>query len=211
MKRKLFALITALALTLPALALDRTQIAASAEDVTPLLNGQSIPAVALKTVDGKTINLTELVASKPSIILFYRGGWCPYCSRQLAGLKDLEPKLKALGYQIIAISPDSATRLQSQKMTTEFSAMLLSDDQLNAIRGFGLGYFLDDKTAEMYRDKAGVEFVDIEGTSRVALPAPAVYIVDQAGLIKFNYVNPNFKVRVSEQLLYDAAKASLAQ
>ncbi|WP_416306592.1 peroxiredoxin-like family protein [Neptunicella sp. SCSIO 80796] len=193
------------------LAFDRTMIAEQPEQVTPLLNGQNIPAIELKTVDGETVGLTQLVAQKPTILVFYRGGWCPYCSRQLAGLKDIESKLTDLGYQIIAISPDSPARLQAQKVKSEFNVMLLSDDQLAATRAFGLAFFLPEKTAELYRNKLGVEFVDVYDTERVALPVPAVYIADQSGLIQFNYVNPNFKVRVSEQLLYDAAKTSLVK
>lgn len=61
---------------------------------------------------------------KPSIILFYRGGWCPYCNRQLAELKNIEQDLVDLGYQVLAISPESPDRLQEQKLETEFAVTL---------------------------------------------------------------------------------------
>jgi thiol-disulfide isomerase/thioredoxin len=80
-------------LIVPAKALDRTQIADTALNVTPLLIGQSAPNSKLKTVDGDPVSLKALTMQKPTVLIFYRGGWCPYCNRQLAGLKDLEGDL----------------------------------------------------------------------------------------------------------------------
>ena len=181
-------------------------IAPSAEDVTPLLNGQKIPEVTLFDTDGKAVNLKQLTSEKPSVLLFYRGGWCPYCSAQLAGLRDIEQKVINMGYQLIAISPDSPERLNMQKVDNKYQVTLLSDKNFDAISAFGIGFFLPEKTANKYRSKLGVEFVALDGSSKVALPVPAVYVVDREGLIHFNYVNPNFRVRLSPELLYQATK-----
>jgi peroxiredoxin len=181
-------------------------IAGSAENVTPLLNGQFVPDVIVQTAFGKDINLKTLIESKPSLVIFYRGGWCPYCNRQMKGLIEVEQRIIDLGYQIIAISPDTPQRLQAQKTGAEFDVVRLSDNGLNAIRAFGLGYFLDDNTAQTYRDKLGANLVSLNGENKVVLPVPAAYIFDTSGLVQFQYVNPNFRVRVSPQLLFYAAK-----
>lgn len=187
-------------------ATERNEIAQNAEQISPLLNGQFVPDVILQTTFGKDISLKMLVESKPSLILFYRGGWCPYCNRQMAGLVEFEQRIIDLGYQIIAISPDSPQRLQQQKTSNEFNAMLLSDQNLEATRAFGVGYFLDDETAGMYRNKLGAVLTTMQGTDKVVLPVPAAYIVDSTGLVQFQYVNPNYRVRVPPLLLYYAAK-----
>lgn len=192
----------------PAFALDRSKIAESAEEVTPLLNGQTIPDVTLKTPEGDPVSLRALTMQKPSVILFYRGGWCPYCNRQLAGMRDVEEKLLAMGYQVLAISPDSPKRLQEQKLETEFAVTLLSDEKLEAIRGFGIGFYLSTATELLYETKMGLSLAEDEATERAVLPAPAVFLVNQKGLITFNYVNPNFKVRPSPELIYQAAQLS---
>ena len=181
-------------------------IAQSAEKVTPLLNGQFVPDVILQTALGKDINLKTLVESKPSLVIFYRGGWCPYCNRQMKGLLEVEQRIIDLGYQIIAISADTPKRLQEQKTGADFNVVRLSDNGLKAIRAFGLGYYLDDAMATTYRDKLGANLVSPEGEDKVVLPVPAAYIFDTSGLVQFQYVNPNFRVRVSPQLLFYAAK-----
>ncbi|GGD59990.1 peroxiredoxin-like family protein [Lacimicrobium alkaliphilum] len=193
----------------PSLALDRTLIADSAEQVTPLLNGQKIPDVSVKRTDGSAVNLRKLVQEKPAVILFYRGGWCPYCNAQLADFRAVEQKISDLGYQILTISTDSVARLQSQKFDTDYKAQVLSDHDLNATRGFGIGFFLDKDTAKKYRGAMGNVFASLPGDDRIVLPAPAVYIADQSGLIHFQYVNPDYKVRVDPELVYHAAKLAL--
>jgi alkyl hydroperoxide reductase subunit AhpC len=94
------------------MALDRTAIADKAENITPILNGASAPNVTVKTADGSPVSLNALIMQKPSVVIFYRGGWCPYCSRQLAELKSIEQELVDEGYQILAISPESPEKLQ---------------------------------------------------------------------------------------------------
>ena len=185
---------------------DMNKIAATADLVSPLLIGQTIPDVTLYDIDDKPINLKQLVAQKPTVLVFYRGGWCPYCNAQLAGLREVETQIMAQGYQLVAISPDSPERLKAQKMKTEYQIVRLSDKHFDAISAFGIGFFLPEKTAHKYRDKLGVQFVDLDGSNKVALPVPAIYVADQQGLVHFNYVNPNFRVRLDPQLLFQATK-----
>jgi peroxiredoxin len=182
------------------------KVAPSPEQINPLMNGQFVPDVIVQTAFGKDISLRALIESKPSLVIFYRGGWCPYCNRQLKGLLKVEQRIIDLGYQIIAISPDSPKRLQQQKTSSEFNVTLISDNSLQAIRSFGLGYFLPDETANQYRDKLGASLVTLEGHNKVVLPVPAAYIFDTSGVVQFQYVNPNFRVRVSPQLLFYAAQ-----
>ena len=186
-------------------AVDRTLIRDNPQDVTPLLNGMSIPKATLKTDDGSPVSLQALVMQKPSVIVFYRGGWCPYCSRQLAELKNIEADLVKEGYQILAISPESPAKLQSQKLETEFAAQLLSDEKLEAISGFGIGFYVPNDTRALYKDRMNVELT-ADNNNKAVLPAPAIFITNTQGQIVFSYVNPDYKVRPSADLVLSAAK-----
>jgi peroxiredoxin len=186
-------------------AIDRTEIREKAEDVTPLLNGMSVPNVTVKTADGSPVSLQALLMQKPSVIVFYRGGWCPYCTRQLAELKDIEADLVAEGYQILAISPESPKKLQAQKLEAEFAAQLVSDESLSAIKAFGIGFYVPNDTRALYKDRMNIELTADKST-RAVLPAPAIFITNTKGQIVFSYVNPNFRVRPSAQLVLSAAK-----
>ncbi len=63
-----------LAIAAPAVAESPTA-APSAEEIRPLLNGSQVPAVTLHDADGKAVELRELVALQPTVLIFYRGGW----------------------------------------------------------------------------------------------------------------------------------------
>jgi hypothetical protein len=50
-------------------------LATSAEEVSPILVGTSAPDGALKTADGRTTTLAELLDGAPGVLVFYRGHW----------------------------------------------------------------------------------------------------------------------------------------
>lgn len=186
--------------------LAHARIAPDADSVHPLLNGQTIPDVQLRDKSGTSVSLKKLLADKPSVIIFYRGGWCPFCNAQLSGLKEIEGKLAKLGYQILAISPDTPEKLQETAGDRELNYTLLSDRDLSASKAFGVAFYLDEKTSKAYRGKLGALLATEDGSDRVVLPVPAAYVTDQDGLIQFSYVNPSYKVRVESELLLKAAE-----
>ncbi|MAD77337.1 MAG: peroxiredoxin [Rheinheimera sp.] len=187
-------------------------IAPSPEQVSPLLNGLAIPDVTLYSADNKAVALRERVQQQPSVLVFYRGGWCPYCNAQLAALRTIEPELTKLGYQIIAITPDSVSSIVNSMNDTggeKLTYQLLSDNQFKASSAFGLAYYLDDKTASIYKGKLGSLITTESGTEKVVLPVPAVYILNTDGEVVFNYVHINYKTRLESELLLKAAELAL--
>lgn len=188
---------------------DSQGIAEHPEKVSPLLPGTKVKNTCLQDLDKQKVCTEDLFKQKPSIIVVYRGGWCPYCNGQLNKLKTIENKLTQLGYQILAVSPDSNKNITKQKSREQLSYQLLTDNELALTKTLGLAYFLDKKTEKRYRDRVGVPFVDIHGDNRVSLPVPAVFIIAPDGLVHFQYVNPNFKTRLDEEVLLLAAKKAL--
>lgn len=202
-------LIAALFVTLSAAAATGQQpIADSPETVRPLLNGMTAPAVTLLDQQGKTVELLAELGKKPTVLVFYRGGWCPYCNTQLAGLRDIEPKLNALGYQLVAISPQAPKAVADSQTNTKEAALnyrLLSDQPLQVARAFGLAYYLDAKTTTLYKGTYGIELTYDE-SGQAVLPVPAVYILNSKAEVQFSYVHINYKTRLQPELLLLAAK-----
>lgn len=89
------------------------QVPEKAEDICPLLIGETIPKATLQDSDGKQVELEKYLSTKPTVLVFYRGGWCPYCNVQLSGLVKIEKEILDLGYQIIAVCPDDYRNLQT--------------------------------------------------------------------------------------------------
>jgi peroxiredoxin len=184
-------------------------IAADELSVMPLMNGQTLPELTLKDIDDKAVNLTALVSQKPTIFFFYRGGWCPFCNAQMGQLKAIEPKLIEMGFQLVGISPDTPEQLKASVRDNKLDYLLLSDENLTASKAFGLAYFTSAKVTQTYTQKMNVSNQLIqtpEGDKRLVLPVPAVYLMDTDGLVHFQYVNPNYKVRPAPALIITAAE-----
>jgi len=50
-------------------------VADSPAKVCPLLVGVAIPQATPRTVDGEPCDLNRAVSERPSVLVFYRGGW----------------------------------------------------------------------------------------------------------------------------------------
>jgi len=184
-------------------------IAESAEQVSPLMNGQLIPAtIEVITAQGKKESLGQVLNNQKTILFFYRGGWCPFCNTQMGQLKKVESKLNKLGFQLVGISTDSPQDLQKSIAEHQLNYQLLADFDSKISQAFGLAFFSSQKVTDRYLAKMKLKNPLQEnkaGVNRLVLPVPAIYVIDSSGLVQFNYVNPNFRVRLHEELLLKAA------
>jgi peroxiredoxin len=187
----------------------RAELPMAPEKVEPIAKGVPVPDVMLRTVDGKSFSLKAETKAKPTVIIFYRGGWCPYCNAHLADVQKVEKDLLAMGYQILAISPDRASALRATRNDDKLTYTLLSDADMQATGAFGLAYGLDDATAAKYKSFGVSLTAQHEG--RFWLPVPAVYIVGKDGRIAFAHWDPDYKVRLSDAELLKAARAASAK
>jgi peroxiredoxin len=178
------------------------------QDVQPLKKGQSIPNGELVKLEGNRVDLKTLISQKPSVLIFYRGGWCPFCNLQMGRLVKIEPDLMKMGYQILAITPDKPESLKESLEKHGINYTLLSDRTMELTRQFGLAYRLDPQTLEKMKG-FGVDLDKSTGNSLHELPVPAAYVVDTKGLIHFVYFNADIKVRVNPDDLMKAAKEAL--
>jgi peroxiredoxin len=195
-----------LGLALASAAAPAAELASAPDQVRPILLGSKLPNVSLRTVDGVAITLAAQVAGKPAILVFYRGGWCPYCNLQLSELRLIEAEAKALGYQMIAISPDRPEELARTLDKADLTYTLLSDSQAAALKAFGIGFRLDDATFLKYK-AYGIDLEDASGEKSHALPVPSVYIVDGQGVLQFGYSHPDYTIRIPGPVILAAAKA----
>ena len=180
-----------------------------AEDVKPLPAGSPLPNVSLQQIDGSTTRVLDALAGKPAVLVFFRGGWCPYCNRHLSSLRSIEAELGELGYQLIAISPDSPQSLRAGIGKHKAEYTLLSDSSAEFIRALGLAFKVDARTREKYKGH-GIDLKQASGQEHFLLPVPAVYMVDRDGMITYRYANPDYKVRMDNQELLKQARRAAA-
>ncbi|MCD0466918.1 peroxiredoxin-like family protein [Flavobacterium sp. ENC] len=195
MKKALFILFAAVSTVANA----QNTVAKTATDVAPLLIGEKIPNSTLKSSDNAAVSLSELISKKKTVLVFYRGGWCPYCNLHLAALAEAEKQILDLGYQIVAVSPDSPENLKITAEKDKVKYTLLSDANGALIKEFGIAF----EAPENYKSVINVHS---NGMNTNLLPVPSVFVVNTNGDILFEYVSPDFKQRISAELLVSVLK-----
>jgi peroxiredoxin len=69
--------------------------------------GHSIPAMNLLTTENRLVTTQDLIAQAPSLLVFYRGWWCPSSKLQLDELVHEYENLDKAGLTVFAASVDS--------------------------------------------------------------------------------------------------------
>lgn len=56
-------------------AADNTKVANAPDQICPILIGSSLPAITVQSLDGKSFDLNKAIAEKPTVLIYFRGGW----------------------------------------------------------------------------------------------------------------------------------------
>lgn len=171
----------------------------SPEDCSPLLIGEEFPMEEVLDISGKKIDLDDIVDGKKSIIVFYRGGWCPYCNQHLSALAQVEKEILELGYNIIAISPDDFKNIKDVDDEHDFNYKLYSDIDGNLMKKVGIAYETPLKNKIFMNLKTKGEVSEL-------LPVPSLFVLNEDGDIIFEYIHLDYKVRITENLLLAVLK-----
>ena len=189
----------------------RAEIAASAEETNPLPAGGIAPEFTARNADGSDFVFDPGALERPAMLIFYRGGWCPYCNRHLAELRHVVPELEERGMDVYFLSADSPANLSSAlKGEAEgLDYTLLSDARLGAAEAFGLAFRVSDDYYQQAKDY-GLDLEEASGETHHALPIPAAYVIDAEGSIRFAHTNPDYTVRLSADELRAGVDAVLS-
>ena len=184
----------------------REDIHDSAEEVQPLLAGMQAPDFIVRDVENKPFQFNAKTQTKPIVLTFFRGGWCPYCNLHLSEMRLAEKQLREMGFNIWFISIDKPELLLESLDDPDIGYTIYSDSSLDATRAFGLAFRVDDELHERYLTY-NIDLEKASGETHHVLPAPATYIIGTDGIINFAYINPDYKVRLHPDVLLAAAHA----
>lgn len=169
-------------------------------DVCPLKVGMEIPDGPIVDQDNQRYQLKTLAAEKPSIIIFYRGAWCGYCTKHLSELNEIKDEIEKLGFQIFGITIDEYSKLEESTKRAESEIPVFSDSKAELIKQFGLNWRVSDELNAKYKNEYKLDLEKWSGQSHQTLPVPAVFIIKE-GVVQFQYVNPNHSTRLKPDAL----------
>lgn len=134
--------------------------------------GQPLPEFQAVDEHGTRLSSTELTGS-PAIMLFVRGSWCPFCSKQVADLTAVYKEITDAGAKLILVTPKplATTRRVADIFGVQFDFWL--DESLAIARQ--LGIFLEGRVPDDQRQEYGEDTL-----------WPTSLVVDAQGIIRFS-------------------------
>jgi peroxiredoxin len=167
---------------------------------------QGIPADSIRAGDvleqfslldaaGKPVSLDDILQNGPAVIVFYRGGWCPYCNLALRTYQqELLPRLIGIGARLVAISPQSPDESLSTVERASLEFTVLSDPGSRLADRIGVAFEQADDVLAAQRT-LGLDLTQVNAEGAVRLPRPTVLIVDQDHTVRFVDVQPDYTAR----------------
>ena len=158
--------------------------------------GDSAPPFVLPSVHGRMIDSADLLAKGPLIVVFYRGGWCPYCNLELRAYQRALPDIRARGASLVAISPETPDGALSAKEKNALEFEVLSDVGNKAAAAFGLVHDVPAELRALYA-KWKLDLPRLNGRpDDWSLPLPGTFVIASAGTILLAHADSDYRIRL---------------
>ncbi|HEY2327454.1 MAG TPA: peroxiredoxin-like family protein [Gaiellaceae bacterium] len=166
-----------------------------------------IPDAELLDVNGMPTTLHATIAGRPSVVVLYRGAWCPYCNRTLRTYQQaLLPQLRERGAALIAISPQKPDGSLSMQEKNALEFPVLSDPGNTIARALGALTAPSAEALAVQREH-GLDLTETNADGTAELPMPTVVIVDAVGNVRWLDIHPDYTTRTEPVAVLNALDA----
>ena len=176
---------------------------------TGLTVGSQVPSTLMGTsLSGERVKLSALHTSGPILLVFYRGGWCPFCNFQIRALSEAAPRFAERGITPVVVSVDRASEATRTSRRYEIPFPVLSDETLELVQAFHVVKQVDETELTRLRG-FGMDLEASAGKNHHVIAVPSMFLIDSQGVVRWAHSDLDYKVRPSiDQLLkaLDGAK-----
>lgn len=144
--------------------------------------GKQLPDVSLTTSSGEPFSLRD-VAGQPSVILFFRGNWCPLCMAQIKEIAAEYREIQALGAKVFLVSPQPQGHSAALAKRFDVDFEFLVDRDNKAAQALGI--------VSAFGIPTGLEVMGYDTEA----PMPTVIITDANGRVHWADETDNYRVR----------------
>jgi peroxiredoxin len=169
--------------------------------------GSQAPNFRLPDARGGAVELAELRARGPVVVVFYRGQWCPYCNLQLRAFQGALADFAAAGASLVAISPQTPDSSLTHAERDGLEFHLLSDVGNRVARDYGL-VFTQPETSTAVSREIGLELRDYNGDDSHELPAASTFVISPDGTVLFTSVSGDYRWRIGPEEVLAVLTAS---
>ena len=173
---------------------------AAAQDMPGLQVGDLAPDFTANDFRGEKFTLSDHYDEGPVILVFYRGGWCPYCNKHLQSLQARMEDFEKFGARLVAVSVDTVEKAAEPVKGHNLTFDVISNPEGDIIKAYGLSFKVPVEIREKYKEY-GIDLKAASGRDDGLIAVPATYIIDE-GKIIFAYADEDYTKRATpEQIL----------
>ena len=185
---------------------DAARLAATYTDPLQLKVGDQAPLFSLSNARNEVIGLSDYLVKSSVVLVFYRGTWCPYCNLQLKLYQDILPELQEAGANLIAVSPQTPDNSLSIKEKNQLAFEVLSDPGNLVARKYTTVFKNGEAPIQAMKD-LNIDFHAFYSDDSGELPVPAVFVIDQEGIVRFAKAESgDYRQRVEPQEILNTLK-----
>lgn len=178
------------------------------EDGYGIAAGGQAPDATLSSIHGEDITLSDLWQDQNVMLIFYRGGWCPYCNAQI---RDITVKYdqfseRSLLPVLVSVDEPDAASLVSAAYDVPFPIM--SDSDLDGHSAYNVVLTVTEREYEA-RLARGTDMEAFSGTDHHSMAVPSTFLIEKGGELLWSHVDVDFRVRPSAKQLLEVADANL--
>jgi peroxiredoxin len=166
--------------------------------------GTVLPDTGLLDPDAAATTLYAVTGDSTSVLIFYRGAWCPYCNIALSAYQaDLLPQLTERGVRLVAISPQKPAGSLTMAQKHDLAFPVVSDPGNVIARHLGI-LTQPSPQARAAQLQLGLDLTSVNADGTVALPMPVTVILDASHTIRWIDVHPDYSNRSEPRQILDA-------
>jgi peroxiredoxin len=153
---------------------------------------------------GAATTLYAVTGGGVSVVVFYRGAWCPYCNIALATYQSqLLPQLTERGLTLVAVSPQAPDGSLSMAEKNELTFTVVSDPGNTIASQLGILTAPSDE-ARAAQLQLGLDLTTVNADATTTLPMPTAVILDADHVLRWIDVYPDYSTRAEPQQILDA-------
>jgi peroxiredoxin len=183
---------------------EQSELAAAGVPAGVAPTGTVLPDAELLDVHGVPTTLYAVAGDGLSVLVFYRGAWCPYCNVALSVYQEhLLPRLAGRGARLVAVSPQKPDGSLTMQQKHGLAFAVVSDPGNVIARRLGIltRPSAEARTAQL---DLGLDLTTVNADSTVAVPMPATVILDASRTVRWIDVHPDYTTRTEPQEVIDA-------
>jgi len=156
--------------------------------------GDTAPDFLLPDAHGRLVSSEHLRGEGPLVVSFYRGGWCPFCNAELRALQAAKFEFDRLKANLVVLSPETRDLPRQLKRQLNLDLTMLADVDHGVAISYGVLFRVPEETKAHYAGQ-GYDFGHRHGSTEWMLPIPATFVIDQDGVVRSSFVEPDFTIR----------------